>query len=58
MKKVIAISLILMVGLIMVGCGTDNTDSIPQPPSLPDEGEDQQEDGSGIPPPPPLPGES
>ena len=62
MKKIITILLILMIGLVMVsGCDTNTNDSnsIPQPPSLPDDGnQNQQQDGSdAIPQPPTLPRE-
>ena len=62
MKKIITILLILMIGLVMVsGCdiNTNDSNSIPQPPSLPDDGnQNQQQDGNdAIPQPPTLPRE-
>ena len=49
-----------MIGLVMVsGCDTNDSNSIPQPPSLPDDGnQNQQQDGNdAIPQPPTLPRE-
>lgn len=59
MKKIIAILLILMIGLIMIsGCDTveDSSDSILAPPGLPDDGNQIQQQAGEIPQPPALPG--
>ena len=60
MKKIITILLILMIGLVMVsGCDTNTNDSnsIPQPPSLQDDDNQQQDGSDAIPQPPTLPEE-
>ena len=58
MKKIITILLILMIGLVMVsGCDTNDSNSIPQPPSLPDDDNQQQDGSDAIPQPPTLPEE-
>ncbi|MBS3113411.1 hypothetical protein J4418_04990 [Candidatus Woesearchaeota archaeon] len=60
MKKIITILLILMIGLVMVsGCdiNTNDSNSIPQPPSLPDDDNQQQDGSDAIPQPPTLPEE-
>ena len=60
MKKIITILLILMIGLVMVsGCDTNDSNSIPQPPSLPDDGNQNQQQArsDAIPQPPTLPEE-
>lgn len=59
MKKIIAVLLILMVSLVMIsGCDTKTDDSdIPQPPALPDDSTQNQQQTGEIPQPPALPEE-